>query len=606
MSSETLLLLPIVIPFLVAAVGLPLLRKNPRGAAILSLVTVIVCLAAFAGFASSGAKMVQSWVGPISLDFSITSFKALLLAFVFVFQLMTGVYLVGAIKDVERPIVFMLALLLALGSTSAVILTDNLMVLLVFWEIFLVGLYAMIHSSGEHAERVAFKALIIGGASDFLMILGLMTYFSLGGTPGATVAIPTASGKTALLAFVLVLMGAGAKAGMFPFHTWIPEAAEVMPAPGFAALPASLEKILGVSFLYVVCNHMFTLDYKARLIAYVFAMATAFVVIVPALVETNLKRVLALTAISPVGFMIAGMATSKAAGIAGAFMYMLTHATYKSAMFLGAGSFEKRVGSARLQDLEGIGRVMPWTGAGFVLAFTAAVSLPPTGGFMAKEMIFEGLLGRGSRLMFAVLWLAAILGIAVFCKVVAVIYASKKVGQRIEMPAGQMLPVLSLGALALLTGAVFMGAEPAFMHLLGVEEHGFLSEVWHVSPLTLASLGVYLLGFMLYLGARERAASPAVTFDGLRQSPVLGRGLEMAAEKRFDAYEIGMKVVSFVTNVVFRYIERLIDVVADWIVRTGQSLSRHFLSAVHNGVYATYLAWVLIGLAVVLSLVFRN
>jgi multicomponent Na+:H+ antiporter subunit D len=606
MSTETLLLLPIIIPFVVAAVGLPFVRKSPRGLAVLSLVTVVVCLAAFVAFAGSSAKVVQSWVGPISLDFSITSFKALLLAFVFTFQLMTGIYLVGYLKEVERPFVFMLALLLALGSASAVILTDNLMVLLIFWEVFLVALYAMIHSSGEHAERVAMKAVIIGGASDFLMILGLLTYFSLGGTPDAKVAIATASGKTALLAFVLVFLGAGAKAGMFPFHTWIPEAAEVMPAPGFAALPASLEKILGISFLYIICNHMFTLDGRARAIMYAFAIATAFVVIIPALVEKNLKRVLALTAISPVGFMIAGMATSEAAGIVGALMYMLTHATYKSAMFLSAASFEKRIGSTRLQDLEGIGRVMPLTGAGFVLAFLAAISLPPTGGFMAKEAIFEGLLGRGSGLVFALLWLAAVLAIAVFCKLVAVLYARKPVGQRIEMPAGQSWPALLLGVVALFTGLIFTAAPQAFGELLGEEAGHVLSAPWHLGPLTLASLGVYLLGFMVYLGARESASSPAATFDGLMQSPVVGRGLEMAAAKRFDAYEIGVKVVDWLTNIVFRYVERLIDEVADGIIGIGGSLSRHFLSAVHNGVYSTYLAWVLIGLVVVLSLVFGN
>jgi formate hydrogenlyase subunit 3/multisubunit Na+/H+ antiporter MnhD subunit len=604
MSPQTLLLLPIVIPFVVAGVGLPFVRKSPRGLAVLSLLTVIASLLAFAGFAGSGAKVVQSWVGPVSLDFSVTSFKTLLLAFVFTLQLMIGIYLVGYLKEVERPFAFILALLLALGSASAVVLTDNLMVLLIFWEIFLVGLYVMIHSSGEHAERVAMKALVIGGTSDFLMIMGLLTYFWLGGTPDAKVAIQTASGKTALLAFVLVFLGAGAKAGMFPFHTWIPEAGEVMPAPGFAALPGSLEKILGISFLYVVCNHMFVLDGRARAIMYLFAVATAFVVIVPALVEPNLKRVLALTAISPVGFMIAGMATSEAAGIAGALMYMLTHATYKSAMFLQTASFEKRVGSTRLADLEGVGRVMPLSGFGFLLAFAAAISLPPTGGFMAKETIFEGLVQRGSGWVFALLWVAALLGIAVFSKLVAVLYARRHVGQRIEMPAGQAWSALLLGATALLTGLAFAGAGSAFGELLGEEASHVLAAPWHLGPLTLASLGVYLLGFMAFLGARQQATSPATTFDGLLTSPVFGRGLEMAGAKRFDAYEIGLKVMDWMTNVVFRHFERLIDVVVDGIIGIGRSLARHFLSAVHNGVYSTYLAWVLIGLVVVLSLVF--
>ena len=78
----------------------------------------------------------------------------------------------------------------------------------------------------------------------------------------------------------------------------------------------------------------------------------------------------------------------------------------------------------------------------------------------------------------------------------------------------------------------------------------------------------------------------------------------MAEAKKFDAYEIGLQVVEFVTRVVFRYFERLIDVVVDGIIGIGRNLSRHFLSAVHNGVYSTYLAWVVVGFVVVLSLVF--
>jgi formate hydrogenlyase subunit 3/multisubunit Na+/H+ antiporter MnhD subunit len=71
-----------------------------------------------------------------------------------------------------------------------------------------------------------------------------------------TAGVGTASGPMAFWAFVLIFMGAGAKAGMFPFHTWIPDAARVMPASGFAALPASLEKVLGIYFLFVVTQQM--------------------------------------------------------------------------------------------------------------------------------------------------------------------------------------------------------------------------------------------------------------------------------------------------------------------------------------------------------------
>ena len=153
----------------------------------------------------------------------------------------------------------------------------------------------------------------------------------------------------AFWSFLLIFLGAGAKAGMFPFHTWIPDAAQVMPASGFAAMPASLEKVLGIYFLFVLTNQMFVLNAAARTCMFVLGIATVFVSIVPALVEKDLRKVLALTAISPVGFMVCGMAVSEAAGFAGALLYMLTHATYKSAMFFSLGNFEEKAGGSQLR-----------------------------------------------------------------------------------------------------------------------------------------------------------------------------------------------------------------------------------------------------------------
>ena len=246
---------------------------------------------------------------------------------------------------------------------------------------------------------------------------------------------------------------------------------------------------------------------------------------------------------------------------------------------------------------------MPLLGVSFALAFVAAISLPPTGGFMAKEFIFDGLAGAGHPLVLALLAVTAILNIAVFCKVLAVVLA------RTDRPAAEAspaewIPALAVGAVAFLTGLVFTAGAGAFATHLHFEDAGWIGNAWRLALLTMASLAIYLLGFMLYLGARGRATSAAATFDGLRSSPVLGAGLAMAAEKKFDAYEIGLKTVEFVSRVVFRYFERLIDTVTDAIIGWGRSFSRHALSAIHNGVYSNYLGWAVIGLVAVLTLVF--
>ncbi len=604
MNPETLLILPILIPVIFAIVALPFFRKQASSAAVLVLIAVVLSFGSFLLIEGSSAQLVHPWVDNISLNFSMTGWKALLIGFAFVFQLMTCLHLLTSLRRIAKPFLFAFSILLAFAATAGVILTDNVMVLLIFWEIFLVALYGAIHSGGDASEAVARKALIIGGASDFLMILGLMLFFIIGGRPEMTGMISTGSSFTALISFILLFLGAGAKAGMFPFHTWIPDAAEAMPAQGFAAMPASLEKILGISFLFTITHSMFIMNDTVRLIMYLFAAATIFVSIIPAFIEKDLKRVLALTAIMPAGFMIAGMATSEAAGMAGALMLMLTHATYKSTMFLSAANFEERAGGTSLEKLEGIGRIMPYTALGFVFAFLAAISLPPTGGFLAKEMIFEGLIAGGHMVMFAVLWIGATLSVAVFCKIIAVLWAGNAQVERSEAPATQTLPVLILGLASLAGGVIFFAVKGIFGRIIVFDDPYWLSAAYHPSPLAVASLGVYLFGALLYFLAREKSVTASATFNQMGESPVLGTALRMAREKKFDGYEIGVKVLEWLAGIVFRYVERLIDLVADGLIAFGRWLFQPLLSSIHNGVYCNYLGWVIAGLAAVLFFLF--
>jgi NADH-quinone oxidoreductase subunit L len=463
----------------------------------------------------------------------------------------------------------------------------------------------MIQSGGDNADAVARKALVIGGASDFLMILGLMLYFSLVPSHSMNAGIGMASNPMAFWSFVLIFLGAGAKAGMFPFHSWIPDAAQVMPASGFAVMPASLEKVLGIYFLFILTNQMFVLSAAARTVMLCFGIATVFVAIVPALVEKDLRKILALTAISPVGFMVCGMGVSEAAGFAGALLYMLTHATYKSAMFFALGNFEQKAGGSHLNKLVGIGRSMPVSAVAFVLAAVAAISLPPTGGFMAKELIFEGALEGHHILILVLLAFGAILNVAVFSKVVVVLFAQGEIKED-ETIGVCMFSALAMGIVAVGGGFLFMRANGLISGIVGAHEPELLSNVWHFSFLTVVSLAIYTLGFLMYAKSRSGGKTAVESFDALMTSPALGPALRMAEEKKLDPYEIGLKVVEFITRLVFRYIERMIDVVGNGIIGIGGWLLRPVLSGAHNGIYGNYLCWAVVGFGVVLFILFGS
>jgi formate hydrogenlyase subunit 3/multisubunit Na+/H+ antiporter MnhD subunit len=605
MSDQTLLFIPILIPLLLAVFILPFCRKNAKAATGLVLVSVLISGLAFMKAYSSSPKIDIPWVEAFTISFSLTSWKSFLLGFVFLFQALTSIYSIGAASRLGKPYLYSLALLIAFSSACAVIMTDNLLVLLVGWELFLVALYLMILSGGKKAEAAANKALMIGGASDFLMILGLMFFFHMAPADPMHAGIVLGSNPMAFWSFFLIFLGAGAKAGMFPFHTWIPDAAQVMPASGFAAMPASLEKVLGIYFLFVVTNQMFVLNSLAHTVMFCFGIATVFVTIVPAMIEKDLRKVLALTAISPVGFMICGMAVSEAAGFAGALLYMLTHATYKSAMFFAAGNFEEKAGSSQLDKLLGVARSMPYTAAGFFLAFLAAISLPPTGGFIAKELILEGAMGSGHTIVLILLVIGAILNIAVFAKVVAVLWAPGS-NLRNESQGACVFSAVVMGIAALLGGFVFQRFGGLLSAVVGAHEEGLISNVWHFSILTVVSLAIYTLGFLIYAAARSGRANAAETFSPLTDSPVFGPALRLAGDKKFDAYEVGVKVVEFITGIVFRYVERMIDVVGDGVIGMGRWLLRPVLSGAHNGIYGNYLGWTVVGFILVLIFLFGS
>lgn len=238
-------------------------------------------------------------------------------------------------------------------------------------------------------ERVALKALIIDDASrSFLMVMGLMMYLLLGGSPllGHPVRI-AATPEAGLVAFVLIFWAPAPRRGCSRSTPGSPRRPRPCRPRASPRCRLRLEKILGISFLITVTNQMFILDRRARVIMVIFGLITVFAVLLPALVERNFKeKTLALATISPVGFMVAGTpATSHVAGIAGALMYMLTHATYKSGMFFAAGALEAKAGSARARGHARARPGGPGGRLGFGLAYLAAISMVPTGGFMARS-----------------------------------------------------------------------------------------------------------------------------------------------------------------------------------------------------------------------------
>ena len=258
------------------------------------------------------------------------------------------------------------------------------------------------------------KTLILIGASDSIMILGIGMLWRLTGSLSMESISCRHTNILSVTAFLALLVGSFTKAGAFPFHTWVPDYAKDAPASSSAFLPASLDKLLGIYFLARMTMDIFILGDRMRLLLLTIGVITIITAVMMALIQHNYKRLLGFHAVSQVGYMILGFGLGSMIGVAAGLFHMINHALYKSGLFLSAGCVEYRTGKENIDDLGGLSKAMPVT---FFAALIFAMSIsgvPPLNGFASKWMIYQGIIDFGSGPGIAsklwVIWL----GLAVF------------------------------------------------------------------------------------------------------------------------------------------------------------------------------------------------
>ncbi len=215
-----------------------------------------------------------------------------------------------------------------------------------------------------------------------------------------------------------MMIGAIGKAGVMPFHTWIPDAAIDAPVAFMAFMPAAFEKLLGIYLLARLSLDVFKLEKGGDMSILMMTVGAVTIVlaVMMALIQKDFKRLLSYHAVSQVGYMILGIGTGVAVGIAGGIFHMINHAMYKCGLFLSAGSVEHRMGTTEMKKLGGLAREMPLTAAGFTVCALAISGVWPLNGFVSKEMVFHGALESGYTVFAVAAWLGAIFTFASFLK----------------------------------------------------------------------------------------------------------------------------------------------------------------------------------------------
>ena len=385
-------------------------------------------------------------------------------------------YSIGYMRGEERYGTFFTYLNLFITSMLILVLGDNFGVLFVGWELVGLSSYLLISFWFEKpvAAAAGKKAFVVNRIGDFGFLIALMLIFSefgslafgtVFGTAGAELA---EGGATVTAITLLLLVGAAGKSAQLPLYVWLPDAMEG-PTPVSALIHAATMVTAGV---YMVARTGVLFDlapFSAGTVAVVGA-ATALYAATIAIGQRDIKRVLAYSTISQLGYMF--LAVGVGAYVAGIF-HLVTHAFFKALLFLGAGSVIHALGGEQdMRKMGGLRRAMPFTFATMAVAWLAIAGLPPLSGFWSKDEILAVTFDQGGA--FVILWAVGIVtaGLTAF-------YMSRLMFMTFwgeprwasgtephESPRVMTLPLVALGALAVVGGLVNTPFSPALEHFL--------------------------------------------------------------------------------------------------------------------------------------------
>ena len=461
MSPADVVLVLVLAPALAALVGLPLGRVDRRlavacgvGGTLVSLLAALwlaretwdgypyVTAVPFLGRVDTGIAPDTS-----ALDLRVDSLGGLVSVAVTLVALGVQVYSAGYLRrapdDADpaptRYPAYAATVSLFTAAMLLVVQADDLFLVLVGWEVMGICSYLLVghHSERPAARRAAVQAFLVTRVGDVAFVIGIIVLYAATGTSqiGRVVAQVDEIGTgTATLAALLLVVGVMGKSAQFPFHGWLPDAMEG-PTPVSALIHAATMVAAGV---VVLARLQALLEAAPVALAALAVVATVTMVGAgfAALVADDIKRVLAWSTISQVAIMLGALSLGSDAGRASALAHLLSHAAFKSLLFLAAGVLAHLAGTTLLSGIHSMGRRAPWTTAAWVVGLLSLAALPPFAGFLSKEGVLTAaehgaLDGDGS----APSWVAATLLVGVgLTSVLTGAYAGRLLAVTVRRP----------------------------------------------------------------------------------------------------------------------------------------------------------------------------
>ena len=519
---------------------------------------------------------------PIRMGFVVDQLTAVMLVVVTVVAMLVQIYSVGYMHGDERYPRFFAYLSLFSAAMLALVIADNLLLFYVSWE--LVGLtsYLLIGFWFERpsAMRAAKKAFMVTRVGDVGLLLGVLLLFwftkhlglreifdSIPALMSITLSLGPFEIPILPLAGLLLFAGAVGKSAQFPLHVWLPDAMEG-PTPVSALIHAATMVAAGV---YLVGRMYPVFAYEPHSVSLtvvaVIGAITALMAATIALVINDIKRVLAYSTISQLGYMMLALGVG---GYTAGLLHLMTHAFFKANLFLGSGSVIHGAGTQDIQEMGGLRKHMPRTHWTFLISAAALAGVPFTAGFFSKdEILLEAF--HASPILFWMGLAAAFLTALYMTRLIALTFwgESRRDGVHAhESPSVMTIPLVVLAVLSVVAGYVAWPTKNVFHHFLHFGEGEATSFSWTVAILatSAAVLGI-ALGLALFW---KRVLSPSIFREKLPWA------YNLLANKYYldEIYWATLVVPLFwVTRTFGRFDERVVDGFVNGVGRVTVGLS---------------------------------
>ncbi len=628
MPPAQLASLVLLIPLFSAAVIALFLRRRGALASYVSVGAAAGVLAVaghliFRGLRDFPASIEWLRFGGFAVSFGIKfdDLAALMLFVVSFVGFFIHVFSLGYMRDDPARGRYFAGLSVFMFSMCGIVLADNLFMIFVFWELVGFSSYLLIGHWYERqsAADAAKKAFIVNRVGDFGFLLGIVMCYWLNHTVNLTeLATRSVSGGLVFSRAIPLLLFCGAvgKSAQIPLHVWLPDAMEG-PTPVSALIHAATMVAAGI---YMLCRIQVLMVPDALTVIMCIGTFTALYAAVCAIVQSDIKRVLAYSTLSQLGYMVAafglgamrggfaehdgtaGMVIKDvilATGAAAAMFHLMTHGFFKALLFLGSGSIIHACHHEQdIFKMGGLAKKMPWTFATFTVGVFAIIGMPFFAGFFSKDAILF-LAHERNATVFWILVFTAVLTAVYMTRLWRITFfgeaRSESAAHAHESSAVMVVPLVVLAVGAALGGYGFFHD-----HLLGGAFRGVFSFVpepegpAHWMMITIGT-GAMFIGASFALGYYKPAA-----VDRLQASvPVVFSGLTFLKES-FD------RLYGYYVAKVQQRFALLLDVVdqvlvAGWIIRGGSTVVGYLgmgARLLHGGKLHVYVYWILVGVAV--------